>query len=116
MVMKLRSVAPNWFSDDPNKTAKCVLFPATPECDPWYGDSESEEDEDYSEMEDAKAICNGTIDGRVCPLRDACLEFAMVNNERYGVWGGLLPEERAKLRKERKTWQSQKAGESSQAG
>lgn len=108
--MKLRSVAPQWFSDDPKKTAKCVLFPATKDYDPWYGDTEGEE-EAYDEMEDAKNICTGALDGRPCPLLEACLEFSMVNNERYGVWGGLLPDERAKLRKERKIWQSKEAGE-----
>jgi hypothetical protein len=109
--MKLRSVAPQWFNDDPQKTAKCVLFPATKDYDPWYGDSPDGEEEVYDEMEDAKSICSGSIDGRPCPLLAQCLEFAMTNNERYGVWGGLLPDERAKLRKERKTWQSQKGGE-----
>lgn len=111
--MKLRSVAPQWFNDDPKKTAKCVLFPATKDYDPWYGDTAIEGEEDsYDEMEDAKNICTGALDGRPCPLLQACLEFSMVNNERYGVWGGLLPDERAKLRKERKIWQSKRAGES----
>ena len=99
--MKLRSVAPQWFSDDPNKTAKCVMFPASKEYDPWYDD-----DEEDNHTEDAKAICNGTFDGRECPLKELCLVFAMANNERYGVWGGMTSEERAKLRKERKWQQS----------
>jgi hypothetical protein len=102
VVMKLRSVAPQWFSDDPNKQAKCVSFPATREYDPWYGDSDSEDEPDYSETEDAKNICTGIYDGKPCPLLESCLEFAMTNNERYGIWGGLDPDQRAKLRKERK--------------
>lgn len=96
--MKLRSVAPKWFHEDPNKTAKCVRFPATKDYDPWYGDTEDEEDP-LDEMEEAKAICNGTFDGIECPLREACLEFALDNNERYGVWGGLTPGERLAVRK-----------------
>lgn len=100
--MKLRSMAPQWFHDDPTKTAKCALFPATREYDPWYGDTEDED-----ESEEAKAICNGTFDGTPCPLLALCLEFAMVNNERYGVWGGMRPDERADLRKERKNCQKQ---------
>lgn len=95
--MKLRSVAPPWFNDDPNKQAKCVLFPATAEHDPWYSDSEDDE-EDYTQ--DAKDICLGTYDGKPCPLLEACREFAIVNNERYGVWGGMSPPERVALRKE----------------
>jgi hypothetical protein len=101
--MKLRSVAPQWFSEDPKKTAKCVLFPATAEYDPWYSDQDDVESPD--ETEDAKNICLGTYDGRPCPLLESCLNFALVNNERWGVWGGKTPEERTKLRKEQRTCQ-----------
>ena len=34
-----------------------------------------------------------------CPVANACLEFAIVNNERYGIWGGLSERERAKVRR-----------------
>jgi len=43
----------------------------------------------------AKAICNG------CPVKAACLEFALDNNIDDGVWGGTSPKERAKLRRGR---------------
>ncbi|MFD6824855.1 WhiB family transcriptional regulator [Streptomyces sp. NPDC060085] len=36
----------------------------------------------------AKAICN------TCPVVHACLEAALVHEERFGVWGGLTPWER----------------------
>ena len=98
--MKLRSLAPQWFHDDPSKTAKCVAFPASADEDPWYPEEDIEES--YA---DAKAVCTGLYDGKPCPLLEACLEFAMVNNERYGCWGGMRPDERAQLRKERKSWQ-----------
>jgi WhiB family redox-sensing transcriptional regulator len=39
----------------------------------------------------AKKICRG------CPIRLQCLEFALDNNERYGVWGGLTERERGSL-------------------
>lgn len=29
-----------------------------------------------------------------CPARDACLAYALAADEREGVWGGLLPDER----------------------
>lgn len=97
--MNLRTNAPAWFNEDhPEKQAKCVLFPANSEYDPWYVDTEEESDE-------AKAICSGLYDGKPCPLLEQCLEFAMSNNERYGIWGGMTPEERAQLRKERRVWQ-----------
>jgi WhiB family redox-sensing transcriptional regulator len=100
-------MAPQWFHDDPSKTAKCVLFPGTRDRDPWFGDSDDPEAAD--ETDDAKSICNGTDDGKPCPMLKECLEFAMENNERYGIWGGMTPEERADLRKERKSWQRQSA-------
>lgn len=39
----------------------------------------------------AKAVC-----GR-CPVRLPCLEFAVANAERHGVWGGLTWDERKHL-------------------
>ena len=34
-----------------------------------------------------------------CDVREECLEFALVHNEKYGMWGGLLPFERRRLRR-----------------
>lgn len=36
----------------------------------------------------AKAIC------RECPVRSECLDEAIANNEKFGVWGGLDTQER----------------------
>ena len=33
----------------------------------------------------------------VCTVRPTCLAFALLNDERYGVWGGMDQDERAKL-------------------
>jgi WhiB family redox-sensing transcriptional regulator len=41
----------------------------------------------------AKAIC------AQCHVRSVCLDTALRNKERYGVWGGLTPRERARLRR-----------------
>lgn len=43
---------------------------------------------------DAKRVCNE------CPVREACLEYAMDNDERFGIWGGLSERERRRLRKQ----------------
>lgn len=43
----------------------------------------------------AKEICNN------CEVREDCLDYALDNNENYGVWGGLTAEERMKLRRKR---------------
>lgn len=32
-----------------------------------------------------------------CPVLDECREYALSEGEEYGVWGGLLPEERADI-------------------
>lgn len=38
-----------------------------------------------------------------CPVREKCLEFAVKNNEKYGIWAGTLPNERAQLHLEFKS-------------
>ena len=42
---------------------------------------------------DAKKICSS------CEVRSSCLEYALENDERFGIWGGLSERERRKLRK-----------------
>lgn len=37
-----------------------------------------------------------------CPVQQECLETAMENDERFGVWGGLSESERRQLRRARK--------------
>ena len=49
--------------------------------------------ENEFEAAEAKAICAR------CPVRAICLETALRNKERYGVWGGLTPRERARARR-----------------
>lgn len=40
---------------------------------------------------DAKRVCAS------CEVRAECLEYALANEERFGVWGGLSERERRKL-------------------
>jgi len=42
---------------------------------------------------DAKRICTS------CEVRGECLEYALANDERFGIWGGLSERERRKLRR-----------------
>ncbi|WP_460683272.1 WhiB family transcriptional regulator [Modestobacter lapidis] len=42
---------------------------------------------------EAKKICTG------CEVRAECLEFALSNDERFGIWGGLSERERRRLRR-----------------
>ncbi|MFD3955527.1 MULTISPECIES: WhiB family transcriptional regulator [Streptomyces] len=46
-----------------------------------------------SSTREAKQLC-GACEGRV-----ACLEYALANDERFGVWGGLSEKERERLRR-----------------
>lgn len=41
---------------------------------------------------EAKSVCHG------CPVKDECLEWALTNDERFGVWGGVSERERRALR------------------
>ena len=41
----------------------------------------------------AKRVC------LTCAVRTECLEYALANDERFGIWGGLSERERRKLKK-----------------
>jgi WhiB family transcriptional regulator, redox-sensing transcriptional regulator len=43
----------------------------------------------------AKAVC------ATCPVREECLEYALVTRQDDGVWGGLDETERKRLRRRR---------------
>lgn len=43
----------------------------------------------------AKAVC------ATCPVREACLEFALITRQDDGVWGGLDENERRRVRRRR---------------
>lgn len=45
----------------------------------------------------AKAIC------QTCPVIDPCREWALDQDERFGVWGGLSERERARMLGRRRT-------------
>jgi WhiB family redox-sensing transcriptional regulator len=44
-----------------------------------------------SKVAKAKAICDS------CPVKQKCLEFALSNDEEFGVFGGTTPQERKNL-------------------
>lgn len=45
---------------------------------------------------EGKRICES------CPLQQACLQYALENNEEFGIWGGLSSTERKRIRRERR--------------
>lgn len=44
-------------------------------------------------IEDALRVCGG------CPVRIACLKYALDHNEIHGVWGGVSSTDRLKYRR-----------------
>ena len=42
---------------------------------------------------EAKKICSQ------CTVRSECLEYALANDERFGIWGGLSERERRRLKR-----------------
>ncbi len=49
--------------------------------------------EDEEAAAAAKAVC------AVCPVREACLQYALFTNQTEGVWGGMTGPERRRLRR-----------------
>ncbi|MDQ3573426.1 MAG: WhiB family transcriptional regulator [Actinomycetota bacterium] len=54
---------------------------------------------------EAKEVCRG------CVVREDCLEYALTNSEKFGIWGGLSERERRRIRRARSV-----AGRSREAG
>ena len=44
---------------------------------------------------EAKEVCRG------CVVRMDCLEYALVNGEKFGIWGGMSERERRRIRRQR---------------
>lgn len=42
---------------------------------------------------EAKRVCSA------CDVRVECLEYALANDERFGIWGGLSERERRRLKR-----------------
>jgi WhiB family transcriptional regulator, redox-sensing transcriptional regulator len=50
----------------------------------------------HIKMREARAICDR------CQVKKECLDFALVNNIDYGVWGGTSPYQRKEMRHEQR--------------
>ncbi|MDJ0790945.1 MAG: WhiB family transcriptional regulator [Acidimicrobiia bacterium] len=50
-------------------------------------------EEDEQAVAQAKAIC------AECPVREACLQYALATNQSAGVWGGLDAGDRRRMRR-----------------
>ncbi|MEY2849170.1 MAG: hypothetical protein RI885_1837 [Actinomycetota bacterium] len=97
-----RGVPDDWFVDPVKLGVPGVRRSVTDDDDPlaWQTDSlcaqtdpEAFFPEKGGSTRDAKKICTS------CEVRSQCLEYALQNDERFGIWGGLSERERRKLRK-----------------
>lgn len=99
-----RSGAPeNWFVDPVNLGVPGVRRATVNEDDTALGwqadalcaqtDPEAFFPEKGGSTRDAKRICT------TCDVRGECLEYALSNDERFGIWGGLSERERRKLKR-----------------
>lgn len=59
----------------------------------------------YAGRKLAKQICSG------CPYQIRCAEWAILKEERIGIWGGLTPRERSDIRRARARGQVVNIGE-----
>ena len=77
-------LAPESFEDDDQWQERGLCAQTDPEAFfPEKGGSTRE----------AKRICQG------CEVKDRCLEYALANDERFGIWGGLSERERRRLKR-----------------
>ena len=53
---------------------------------------------------EAKEVCRG------CVVREDCLEFALDNGEKFGIWGAMSERERRRLRRARAIERRAQAG------
>lgn len=90
MVLHLRGQAPDWEGANCLGTAPIRERGEEDVYDPWF---------DEDDPSPVLAVCNGEGGYPVCPLRQQCLEFALYNNEKFGVWGGMSETDRKTMRR-----------------
>lgn len=96
-------VPDNWFVDPVNLGVPGVRRPSEQDEEHALGwqsdalcaqtDPEAFFPEKGGSTRDAKRICAS------CDVRDQCLEYALQNDERFGIWGGLSERERRKVKR-----------------
>ena len=96
-------VPENWFVDPVNLGVPGVRRPAATDEDSalaWQADAlcaqtdpEAFFPEKGGSTREAKRVCES------CEVRSECLEYALANDERFGIWGGMSERERRRLKK-----------------
>jgi WhiB family redox-sensing transcriptional regulator len=79
---------------------EAMMGPIPVEIQPWYEraacldkDADCFFPEKGGSTRAAKRIC------QTCSVRTECLEYALANDERFGIWGGLSERERRRLKR-----------------
>ena len=80
--------------DDPNSWRHDALCRGV-ETDLFFPAGELGE-EPVKHAQAAKAVCFK------CPVREACLEYALATDQPFGVWGGTTEAERRSIRRRRR--------------
>ena len=86
--MSLKSMNLPW-----KQKAQCWGKTTSPSTDYWYPD-----DDDPNRIHNikiAKSYC------KLCPVMSECLDYALSNDEEYGIWGGMTPRERRKHKRKK---------------
>jgi len=85
---------------DPNATMSADLASDEQDSSAWMlearcldADPEAFFPEKGGSTREAKRIC------AACPVREECLEYALENDERFGIWGGLSERERRRAKR-----------------
>ena len=78
---------------DATKAARSIPPCQTTDPDLWFSTNDYGADDNFNTARIAKNFC------KQCPVKDLCLEFALINEEEFGIWGGVSVKERQKLRR-----------------
>lgn len=83
---RFASFYPDWHAD-----ASCLGMPEHV----FFGEQDEEGRSQFtlSQIKNAKTICYS------CPVLEKCLETALINRERFGIWGATTARTRARIQR-----------------
>lgn len=107
----LNPIITNWLLIDNHQTLPAIYERRNPQ--DWMDQAKchglpgnlfyAEYQHNNSQVQEARSVCRGThLDHPgVCPVIQECLDYAINNGERYGVWGGCSERERRRIKRQR---------------
>ena len=76
------------------------MGPIPVEIQPWYEQAAClDKDADCLFTENGGSTRAAKRIGQTCTVKTECLEYALANDERFGIWGGLSERERRRLKR-----------------